>query len=262
MGIVYDATKLSPEEASSLTVLWDKKWAGHIVMQSLELVLYGTAAIYVQRNKLEAMSNGYTTYSQDYRDSVQVWITKCDPMTRSAVKKALMDQHALVSKYATGAKLSIHIAGDNEWVGWMRHPEAIGALKFNHNLQFSYAREGSAYSPFLFSITTACKNTELAYEFLRFISRTDVVVHNMRNNSIPGVITEAVELCREEILNDTVQLAGTTLEWRQNFFDLFNMPEDVAKRTPLLIPPPAENIEHLRNTIKEFWEQVGGQPNP
>jgi hypothetical protein len=70
-----------------------------------------------------------------------------------------------------------------------------------------------------------------------------------------------VELCHDEIVNDTVQLAGTTREWRENFFDLFNMPEDVAKRTPLLVPPPTENIKHLRNTIKEFWEQVGGQPN-
>ncbi|MDR3297511.1 MAG: hypothetical protein LBS94_04680, partial [Prevotellaceae bacterium] len=231
MGIVYDATKISPKEASTIAVLWDKKWAGHIVMQSLELVLYGTTAIYIRRDKLEEMSNGYTTYTQDYRDSVQVWITKCDSVTRTAVKKALVEQFALVSKYATGAKLSVHIARDSEWVGWMRHPEAITALKFNHDLQFSYAREGSAYSPYLFSITTACKNSDLAYEFLRFISRTDVVVQNMRKNSIPGVISEAVELCHDEIVNDTVQLAGTTREWRENFFDLFNMPEDVAKRT-------------------------------
>jgi spermidine/putrescine transport system substrate-binding protein len=255
VGIVYDSTKVSSAEASSLEVLWDKRFAGHIVLQALEASLYNTAAVYYRRHELAQLSSNFTSYSQAYRDSLQAWTIRCDPPTREAVKSLLVEQHGLVNRYADGQLLG-NILSENDWIGWVNHAQAIAAAYKNHNLHYRVPREGSIYCPYIFSITTACKNVGLAYEFLRFISRTDVAAHNMRKNSMPSVIVEAVELCHDQIVNDTVLIAGTTREWREHFFDMFNMPEDIAKRTPLLVTPRTEDIPHYRNTIKDFWNEV------
>lgn len=154
VGILYNKKMVSPAEAASWNVLWDKKYSGRIIMENSVRDTYMTA-----QKLLGASCN---TTDQNILD-------------RSL--DLLLKQKPLLLAYLTDESADEMIAG-NAALAEVYSGEAAYAESMNENLAFSVPKEGSNMWVDAWFIPKTCQHKKNAELFLNYICRADVAMAN------------------------------------------------------------------------------------
>ena len=154
VGIIYNTQYVDKEDIGTWDLLWNKKYAGNILMFSNSRDAYGIAL-----KKL-----GYSLNSTD-RDEIEE-ATDILKTQRSVNQAYVMDQ-TFDKMENESAYIAPYYAGD-----------CLSMMENNQNLDFYYPEEG-----FNIFIDSACipkgaKHKEAAEAFINFLCETDIAVAN------------------------------------------------------------------------------------
>lgn len=154
VGIIYNSQYVDEQDIGSWDLLWNKKYAGNILMFSNSRDAYGVAL-----KKL-----GYSLNSIN-RDEIEN-ATEILKEQRSVNQAYVMDQ-TFDKMENESAYIAPYYAGD-----------CLSMMENNKNLAFYYPKEG-----FNIFIDSACipkgaKNKEAAEAFINFLCETDIAVAN------------------------------------------------------------------------------------
>lgn len=154
VGIIYNSQYVDEQDIGSWDLLWNKKYAGNILMFSNSRDAYGVAL-----KKL-----GYSLNSTN-RDEIEN-ATEILKEQRSVNQAYVMDQ-TFDKMENESAYIAPYYAGD-----------CLSMMENNKNLAFYYPKEG-----FNIFIDSACipkgaKNKEAAEAFINFLCETDIAVAN------------------------------------------------------------------------------------
>ena len=185
VGIIYNTKYIDKEDIGSWDLLWNKKYAGNILMFSNSRDAYGVAL-----KKL-----GYSLNSTS-RDEIED-ATEILKEQRSVNQAYVMDQ-TFDKMENESAYVAPYYAGD-----------CLSMMENNENLSFYYPEEG-----FNIFIDSACipkgaKNKEAAEAFINFLCETDIAVANCEYICYFTPHTEAAKLIEfdERIYPTEEQLA-------------------------------------------------------
>jgi len=154
VGIVYNTEYIDKADIGTWDLLWNKKYAGNILMFSNSRDAYGIAL-----KKL-----GYSLNSTDINEIEDA--TEILKLQRSVNQAYVMDQ-TFDKMENESAYIAPYYAGD-----------CLSMMENNENLAFYYPEEG-----FNIFIDSACipkgaKNKEAAEAFINFLCETDIAVAN------------------------------------------------------------------------------------
>lgn len=154
VGIIYNSKYVDAEDVGTWDLLWNKKYAGNILMFSNSRDAYGVAL-----KKL-----GYSLNSTN-RDEIED-ATEILKLQRSVNQSYVMDQ-TFDKMENESAYIAPYYAGD-----------CLSMMENNENLAFYYPEEG--FNIFIDSICIpkGAKNKEAAEAFINFLCETEIAVAN------------------------------------------------------------------------------------
>lgn len=154
VGILYNTTMVGPDETDTWNVLWDKKYAGQIIMEN------SVRDTYMVAEKLLGASCNTTDH---------------DILDRSL--DLLLAQKPLVYSYLSDETADWMAAG-NAALAEVYSGEAAYAQSLNDDLAFSVPKEGSNMWVDAWFIPKTCQNKQNAELFLNYLCRADVAMEN------------------------------------------------------------------------------------
>lgn len=154
VGILYDTKKVSPEKVKSWDVLWDKDYAGQIIMpDSLRDVF------------MPALKRlGYSVNTEDKAQLAEAY-------------NMLLEQKPLVQRYLLDEARD-EIVGENAAMAVIYSGEVYFGMQDNPDLAYAVPEEGSNVWIDSWVIPETCQNKEAAEAFLNFICREDIAKLN------------------------------------------------------------------------------------
>ncbi len=175
LGICYDTTKVTEEEASSWDCLWDKSHANEIIMMNSVRDSFVPAL-----KKLE--------YSLNTTDEAKL---------QEAL--ALLDeQFPIVYAYFVD-EIGDEMISGNAHMALVYSGEAAYAMDYNEDLAYCVPKEGSNLWIDSWFIPKTCKNEEAALKFIDFLCREDIGMANFDYVYYASPLTPVVEALDEEI---------------------------------------------------------------
>lgn len=178
LGIVYDETKISKEEASSWNILFDEKYNDKIFMYGEKRDIIG----------IGLKSLGYSLNSVD------------DNEIKEAGEK-LIDQKKIVRAYVGDDVKDKMINSEGE-LAVMYAGDALTTRDGNENMQFALPKEGTNVFIDSMVIPKTAQNKEAAEAFINFMCRTDIATMNRDYVQYSSPQKEVVAGLSQEIQND------------------------------------------------------------
>lgn len=178
LGICYDTTKVTEEEASSWDCLWDKAHANEIIMMNSVRDSFTPAL-----KKL-----GYSLNATD------------EASLREALN-LLDEQFPIVYAYFVD-EIGDEMISENAHMALVYSGEAAYAMDYNENLAYCVPKEGSNLWVDSWFIPKTCKNEEEALQFINFLCREDIGMINFDYVYYASPLTPVVEALDEEIRNN------------------------------------------------------------
>ena len=154
VGILYNKTMVDPAETNTWNVLWDKKYAGQIIMEN------SVRDTYMVAEKLLGAS--------------------CNTTDRNILDRSLdllLEQKPLVYSYLSDETADWMAAG-NAALAEVYSGEAAYAESLNEDLAFTVPKEGSNMWVDAWFIPKTCRNKKNAELFLNYLCRSDVALTN------------------------------------------------------------------------------------
>jgi spermidine/putrescine transport system substrate-binding protein len=154
IGLLYNKTVISEEEASSWGVLWNPAYRGEILMYDS---LRDTIAVALK----------YLGYSMNTTDINQL----------NEAEALLIEQKPLVLAWGTDV-LADMLVGGEALVGVVFSGDAVNAIIQNPDLAYSLPKEGYNLWIDSVAIPTSSDNKELAEAYINFLCRDDISMLN------------------------------------------------------------------------------------
>lgn len=248
-GILYNKKFVTEGELASWGCLWNKKYAGKILMKDAYRDAYGMALLYAHREDLKTGEKTVAQLMNDYSpasmDSVEKYLKLLKPNVagwEADFGKEMM----------TKEKVWINMAwsGDAQWA--IDEAEAVGV-----ELAYTVPVEGSNVWYDGWVIPKYAKNPVAASYFINFLCRPDIALRNMESNGYVSAIAspEILEACED-----------STLETYSDVSYFFG-PSASAVKVPVTIYPDKEVIGRCAmirdfgdktEDVLEIWSRVKG----
>ncbi len=194
-GILYNRAMVPDSDAESWSCLWDKKYAGKILMKDSYRDAYGTALLYAHAKDL---AEGKITVEQlmnDYSPEAMAVVEKY----LKALKPNIAGWEADFGKeMMTKNKASLNFtwSGDARWA--IEEAEAVGV-----ELDYTVPKEGSNIWYDGWVIPKYAKNPKAASYFINFLCRPDIALRNMEASGYVSAVAapEIMEAMIDTTLN-------------------------------------------------------------
>ena len=170
-GILYNKAFVTEQEVDSWECLWDKKYAGKILMKDAYRDAYGTAIIYSHAKELEEGKVTVEQLMNDYSPEAMAIVEKY----LKAMKPNIAGWEADFGKeMMTKNKAWINMtwSGDAMWA--IEEAEAVGV-----DLDYVVPKEGSNIWYDGWVIPKYARNPQAASYFINFMCRPDIAIRNM-----------------------------------------------------------------------------------
>lgn len=154
VGILYNKTMVDPAKTDSWNVLWDKAYAGQVIMEN--------------------------SVRDTYMVALKLLGASCNTTDRAVLDQALdllLEQKPLVYSYLSDETADWMAAG-NAALAEVYSGEAAYAQTLNGDLAFSVPKEGSNMWVDAWFIPKTCQNKKNAELFLNYLCRADVAMEN------------------------------------------------------------------------------------
>lgn len=170
-GILYNRAYVPDSDALSWNCLWDKKYAGKILMKDSYRDAYGTATIFAHARELEEGKVTVEELMNDYSPQTMELAEKY----LKALKPNIAGWEADFGKEMmtkNKAYLNMTWSGDAIWA--IEEAKAVGV-----DLDYAVPREGSNIWYDGWVIPKYAKNPRAASYFINFMCRPDIALRNM-----------------------------------------------------------------------------------
>ena len=170
-GILYNKAFVTEQEVDTWECLWDKKYAGKILMKDAYRDAYGTAIIYSHAKELEEGKVTVEQLMNDYSPEAMAIVEKY----LKAMKPNIAGWEADFGKeMMTKNKAWINMtwSGDAMWA--IEEAEAVGV-----DLDYVVPKEGSNIWYDGWVIPKYARNPKAASYFINFMCRPDIAIRNM-----------------------------------------------------------------------------------
>ena len=170
-GLLYNRAYVPDSVAASWDCLWNKKYAGKILMKDSYRDAYGTAIIYAHAKELEAGSVTVEELMNDYSPQAMELAEKY----LKALKPNIAGWEADFGKEMmtkNKAWLNMTWSGDAIWA--IEEADAVGV-----DLDYEVPKEGSNIWYDGWVIPKYARNPEAASYFINFMCRPDIALRNM-----------------------------------------------------------------------------------
>lgn len=197
-GILYNTAFVRKEELDSWGCLWDKHFAGKILMKDAYRDAYGTAMLYAHRHELAAGKVSVPQLMNDYSpaamDSVEKYLKLLKPHVagwEADFGKEMMTKGK--------AWLNVTWSGDAQWA--IEEAAEVGV-----DLAYTIPSEGSNVWYDGWVIPKYACNKEAAAYFINFLCRPDIALRNMEETGYVSSVAapEILEAFTDSTLEATV----------------------------------------------------------
>lgn len=178
VGICYNKEKVDPQKAESWDLLWDKDYAGQIIMLDSPRDTIGTAL-----KKL-----GYSLNTTD------------DKQLEEA-KKLLIAQKPLLNSYQVDYYKTALI-GEEALISLAWSGDGMLIASENPKYAYSIPKEGTNISIDCMVVPTQSEHKEAAMEFINFMNKPEIAARNADYIKYSSPNTEAIKLLPEEVQNN------------------------------------------------------------
>lgn len=170
-GLLYNRAYVTDSDASSWSCLWDRKYAGKILMKDSYRDAYGTAIIYAHSQELENGSITVEDLMNDYSSSAMKIVEKYlkDLKPNIAGWEADFGKEMMTKEKAY---LNMTWSGDAIWA--IEEAKSVGV-----DLDYVVPKEGSNIWYDGWVIPKYSKNPKAASYFINFMCRSDIALRNM-----------------------------------------------------------------------------------
>ena len=248
-GILYNRAYVPDSDASSWECLWDKKYAGKILMKDSYRDAYGTAVIYAHAKELEEGTVTVEDLMNDYSPRAMEVAEKY----LKAMKPNIAGWEADFGKEMmtkNKAWLNMTWSGDAIWA--IEEANAVGV-----DLDYVVPKEGSNIWYDGWVIPKYAKNSVAASYFINFMCRPDIALRNM---DFCGYVSS---IATPEILEEKVD---TTLDYYADLSYFFGPDADSIQIDKIQYPDRkvVERCAMIRDfgdktkEVLDIWSRIKG----
>lgn len=197
-GLLYNKKYVSAQDLRSWGCLWDKRYAGKILMKDSYRDAYGMALLYAHREDLKDSTRSVASLMNDYSpasmDSVEKYLKLLKPNVagwEADFGKEMMTKGK--------AWMNMTWSGDAQWA--IEEAAEVGV-----DLGYTIPEEGSNVWYDGWVIPKYAQNPKAASYFINFLCRPDIALRNMEENGYVSSIAapEIMEACIDSTSNKEV----------------------------------------------------------
>lgn len=248
-GILYNKAFLTEEDVDSWGCLWDKKYAGKILMKDSYRDAYGTALIYAHAKDL-----------QERKVTVEQLMNDYSPEAMALVEEYLKEMKPNIAGWEADfgkemmtknkAWINMTWSGDAKWA--IEEAKAVGV-----ELDYLVPREGSNIWYDGWVIPKYARNPKAASYFINFMCRPDIAIRNM---DACGYVSS---IASPEILQEKID---TTLTYYSDLSYFFGPGADSIQIDHIQYPDRkvVERCAMIRDfggktkDVLEIWSRIKG----
>lgn len=197
-GLLYNTKYVSASDMSTWGCLWNKRFAGRILMKDSYRDSYGTALLYAYRKDLECGKKTVKQLMNDYSPAAMDTVEKYLKLLKPNVAGWEAD---FGKEMMTKGKAWMNMtwSGDAQWA--IEEAKAVGV-----ELAYEVPREGSNIWYDGWVIPKYARNVKAASYFINFLCRPDIALRNMEENGYVSSVAspEIMEACIDTTLTDYV----------------------------------------------------------
>lgn len=239
-GIMYDVNRIgvgSPE-MNSWNAMWSDKWLKEsgkkrTLMKDSVRDAYSLARIYANRDKLSALSNGFTDYNAAYREELVKYFSEVDKEAIKQAQDVLVAQKRLICKYEVDDGKNDMLAGTTDaWLGffWSCDAGLIMIEEGGDHFYYTVPEEGSNVWVDGWIIPKYAKNTEAANYFLKFINTYEYAAINFDWMGESVAVKSVMDDAKQAILDDDEFEDDYYEGFRDMYVDMMFPPPEVLAR--------------------------------
>ena len=248
-GILYNRAYVPDSDAFSWECLWDKKYAGKILMKDSYRDAYGTAVIYAHAKELEEGTVSVEDLMNDYSPRAMEIAEKY----LKAMKPNIAGWEADFGKeMMTKGKAWLNFTWSGDAVWAMEEASAVGV-----DLGYEVPLEGSNIWYDGWAIPKYARNVKAASYFMDYLCRPDIVSRNMEVTgyvstvATPEILAEKIDTTLTEF-SDVSYFFGPGAERIQ--IDPAQYPDrKVVERCAMI-----RDFGNETEVVLEMWSRVKG----
>ncbi|MCH5155102.1 MAG: extracellular solute-binding protein [Clostridiales bacterium] len=250
LGIMYDTNhiKAGSEDMKSWSAMWSSKYNKHILMKDSVRDAYSVAQIYLNTDKLSALSDGFTDYNEAYREELVSYFTSTSKSLIKSAQNALVKQKRLLYKYEVDDGKNDMLAGTTKgYLGtfWSCDVGLIMQEDGGEHFYYEVPKEGSNVWLDGWIIPKYAGNKTAANYFLKFI--------NLYNDKYDFAMTNfdymGTSMANKAVMDD----AKIALEEDEDGF--FDDKEDWFKDMYLEMMFPSQDVLARCGVMRDFGKK-------
>ncbi len=191
-GLLYNTRYVTASDMSTWDCLWNKRFAGHILMKDAYRDAYGTALLYAWRRDLACGRKTVEELMNDYSPAAMDTVEKYLKLLKPNVAGWEAD---FGKEMMTKGKAWINMtwSGDAQWA--IEEAKSVGV-----KLAYEIPCEGSNIWYDGWVIPKYAKNRKAASYFINFLCRPDIALRNMEENGYVSSIASPsiLEACIDD----------------------------------------------------------------
>ncbi|MEG1402763.1 ABC transporter substrate-binding protein [Bacteroides sp.] len=248
-GILYNKAFVDKTDAESWHCLWDKKFAGKILMKDSYRDAYGTAIVYAHADELAAGKKTVEELMNDY-----------SPEGMALVEKTLKAMKGNIAGWETDFGKEM-MTQNKTWLNMTWSGDAMWAIEeageVGVELDYVVPREGSNIWYDGWVIPKYAGNPKAASYFINFLCRPDIALRNMETSGYVSAIASP------EILEAKID---TTLSYHTDLSYFFGAGADSVQVNAIQYPDRkvVERCAMIRDfgdktkDVLEIWSRIKG----
>ncbi|MEG0463154.1 ABC transporter substrate-binding protein [Bacteroides sp.] len=248
-GILYNKAFVDKADAESWHCLWDKKFAGKILMKDSYRDAYGTAIVYAHADELAAGKKTVEELMNDY-----------SPEGMALVEKTLKAMKGNIAGWETDFGKEM-MTQNKTWLNMTWSGDAMWAIEeageVGVELDYVVPREGSNIWYDGWVIPKYAGNPKAASYFINFLCRPDIALRNMETSGYVSAIASP------EILEAKID---TTLSYYTDLSYFFGAGADSVQVNAIQYPDRkvVERCAMIRDfgdktkDVLEIWSRIKG----
>ena len=248
-GILYNRAYVPDSVALSWDCLWNKKYAGKILMKDSYRDAYGTAIIYAHAREL---ANGTITVEQLMNDSSPEMIAIAEEYLKKMKPNIAGWEADFGKEMMTKGKAWLNFTWSGDAVWAMEEASAVGV-----DLGYEVPLEGSNIWYDGWAIPKYARNVKAASYFMDYLCRPDIVSRNMEVTgyvstvATPEILAEKIDTTQTEF-SDVSYFFGPGAERIQ--IDPAQYPDrKVVERCAMI-----RDFGNETEVVLEMWSRVKG----
>ena len=248
-GILYNRAYVPDSVALSWDCLWNKKYAGKILMKDSYRDAYGTAIIYAHAREL---ANGTITVEQLMNDSSPEMIAIAEEYLKKMKPNIAGWEADFGKEMMTKGKAWLNFTWSGDAVWAMEEASAVGV-----DLGYEVPLEGSNIWYDGWAIPKYARNVKAASYFMDYLCRPDIVSRNMEVTgyvstvATPEILAEKIDTTLTEF-SDVSYFFGPGAERIQ--IDPAQYPDrKVVERCAMI-----RDFGNETEVVLEMWSRVKG----